>query len=130
MSRLLRLIDKVSRRAGRVEAFDEALQLCRVLRVGHVHRVVCADDALLLRVLRARSARPAILSLRPWRVYLVEHWVGSACCCLARIELRKLRRAHRRPAHHVVVQVLLHRRRVRALRQLSPLLNPTLSENV
>ena len=78
MSRLLRLIDKVSRRAGRVEAFDEALQLRRVLRVGHVHRVVRADDALLLRVLRARSARPAVLALRPRRVHLVEHWVGSA----------------------------------------------------
>lgn len=111
---VLSLVDEVSGRVCGVEVFDEALHLIGVLGLRHVHRVVGTDHLLgFLRPLHPLALR-----------VLLDHWVALPAC----VEDGQLV-ARWRHVVDVVVQILLHHSRVRALSQLSSLLNPALPED-
>jgi hypothetical protein len=114
------LIDDVARGVRGVEVFDEALKLAGLLRLGHIHRVVGADNLFLRSIDFSRRA-----GLRLW---LLED--GEAGLSAGAGEARQSAPTCRRQVGDVVVEVLMHNRGICALRQLPTFLDSALPEDI
>ena len=91
------------------------------MRLCYIHRVVSANDLLVLAVNTFALLRVVA------RIGLRNHWVSPA----SRVEDGQLTAtcSVRRYIIHIVVQVLLHNGCVCALRQLTSFLDPALPKN-